>query len=69
MPEKKPFEPNRVMIGAMMILVGIALSLTGIGLVIGLPVFVLGIMLFGFYYIKQKRESAERLDRAMGGRY
>jgi hypothetical protein len=47
----------KVLIGLMMVVVGALFSLTTIGIIIGGPVFVAGLVLLGFFYIKMRRES------------
>ncbi|MFH0961142.1 MAG: hypothetical protein V1820_00470 [archaeon] len=57
---KKSNLPN-LLTGFFMILAGLAFTLTGIGAIVGLPLFLVGIVLTGFFFLKERRESAERL--------
>ncbi len=54
----------RVLTGFMMTIVGFLLSITGIGMIIGIPVFFVGMIIMGFFYIRLRREQRERGRRA-----
>lgn len=64
MPQKKPPAKNRnlpgILSGAMMALIGLAFTLTGIGAIVGVPLFLAGFIIAGFFLMRQRAETRSR---------
>jgi hypothetical protein len=70
MAEKKASEKNpegalylrRFLIGLMMVVGGFILSITVVGAIIGVPLFLTGFVVMGFFYAKLKQSGRKQRE-------
>jgi hypothetical protein len=47
----------KMITGLMMILVGFLFSITGVGMIVGVPVFLVGFVITGFFFLQMRRQK------------
>jgi thiamine transporter ThiT len=57
-PAKRNYFPS-LLTGLMMMFVGFIFTLTGIGAIIGAPVFLMGFVVAGFFYMQVRRQERD----------